>query len=370
MPVYIKRSGSWINVAGSGGIVLSDGFDLTLGTRTDITLNIPLTSFKWIQITTGLDEDSFEETQQIPRSVIRPVPTDDTLYLARINDNADDLLWDSVNPTTSVLTSLGDVEIESIVGRLQGAGMTNLNGIIYLGITNDNTDEFILYTVNEVDGALTRVGSDSLILEDYTGASLTSLNGTLYLGVLASPANTFRLHSVNISTGEITFIVTSVVPNNTPGLVWEAMGMATLSGVIYTGFLGTSTNRFYLYSTALTSFPVFTQIGSSTNIGAGTWGGLGMTEFNGSIYAGIINSGTDDFMLHTVSTSTGSLTQQGSTQSLSTGNIEGVGMSYSNMGPPYTKVSDYFVVQRNSANTELQFTPLRDCRIHNVVGIV
>jgi hypothetical protein len=157
----------------------------------------------------------------------------------------------------------------------QLAGLGLLDGVLYGGLSY--TDAVVgnnLYRINVATGALTNLGSGSVLYNDF-GSTLTGLYG------IGTDGN---LYSVNPSNGADTLIGATGL-----GAPTSTVGLSTNSSTLYYSFGGD------LYT-------LNTSTGAATLVGAlGTTEDGAMVSEGGSLWAGI----NSPLSLDTVNTSTG-----------------------------------------------------------------
>jgi len=175
--------------------------------------------------------------------------------------------------TTGAFTYLGN-------SGEQLAGLGVYDGVLYGGLAyTDSSGGNTLYTINAANGALTAVGTGSVLLNDF-GSTLTGLYA------IGTDGN---LYSVNPSTGADTLVGATGL-----GVPAGTIGLSTNAGALYYSFGGN------LYT-------LNTGTGTATEIGAlGTSQDGAMVFYGGSLWAGINSSPT--LSVDTVNTATGAAT--------------------------------------------------------------
>lgn len=374
--IFVSKRGSTAvqKLSVGGQVELSSGFNLTLGTRQDITLSADLDTYRWILISSGPDADTFDETQRIPTRVIREAPSGGQIFglasysVGSSGSRRSGYRLVSVNKSTAALTELGTFLAE---GQGYASGLAYANNNLYGAFYNpkQSVRDIQLYRFTTTGGS-TLVGKAGRSTEapQPFGIGMTNIGGQIIACVVNLASSTANFQTVNTTTGAFTNIGLGLnigIPAGDVALIEHA-------GTPYLLARHTGGNTIRVSSVDFsTTTPTLTLIGtiSGLNTGGEQNPGLGAVSDGTNIY--VITERTETtWRFSTLSLSPLRLTQVGSDVTLSgeTGQ-HGFGLALAQTGPPYTVVSDYTYLQR-SGQRQLQFSPLKSGRVHYVAGVV
>ena len=361
--VFVSPKGSTdIHRVSGGQLELSSGFDLAVGTRHDLALpaGMQLSDFRWVVFSAGDDADSFDDSQRVPTGSIRQVPSGGVLYAAGIIGGQ--IQFYIVDQSDGTLTSVGNL-LGS--GFLNGAGLATISGWVYAAIQT-GVGTVSIYVVNPNFTALTHLLDVTGVGASVTtGVALTHNSNDLILAVEDRGGDDISVFHIDVSAQ-----TSSLLMSTLRLATLSVAGATNLNGDVFAVVIfnaGNNVYKYQLFGVNVTS-GALTAIGPEHDAPITGPNSAGMS-FDTAGNLRTIFTGQNTARYGSINPSTGEFSQLGSL-SISPSIGHGVGMVFRDAGgPPYTRVSNQFALQRDG-QTGLQFLPILAGRVHSVVGVL
>ena len=364
--IFVSPSGSTdIHRVSGGQVELSGGFALTPGTRHDLPLpgGMQLSDFRWLIATTGDDANHIAETQRVPSGAVLEQPSSERLVLAgKSFSPTGQILSYFMDTTDGSLTAIGSASSSAANVSIGSSGSG-----VYLVERYDSPPRLQLNALNLTNGAVNPIGDVfNMGVDTPWDRVAVAGDGSQVLVWTSISGTQCRLYSANQTTGAFQQVGNDASPVGNSNL--QGMGGEYLNGSYYVMTLaGTQLDDLQFHTVDITD-NTFTPVGPTRQSADIEGGGIGLGGIGTTLY-GVGEDATTQgsVRLYTVDDNDGSLSVVGDAQAA---NMSGeMGLATASDGPPYTVVSDYFLLHR-SGQTQLQFTPARAGRVHNVIGVL
>ena len=231
---------------------------------------------------------------------------DGRLFAAVTNQNSNNISLYSVDTTSGEFSQIGSSPFAAGFSPGDIAYSPLVNGNVFAAVTNPIGSSVVSYSVDTTTGDFNLVASyltGSITL----GAAYSPLiNGNLFAAV-ANSGGSVSVYSVNTTTGAFTAVGGSPFAAGTSPA--DVAYSPVINGNVFAAVANQGSNDVSVYSVD-TMNGVFTAVGGSPFAAGSFPQSIAYSPvINGNVFAGVPNSGDDTISVYSVDTATGALTQ-------------------------------------------------------------